>query len=131
MRLIFVGPPGSGKGTQAKKLSEKRGYIHISTGDLLRDAVKKGTAVGTQADALMKEGRLVPDDLVIKIIEERFKIGDCNKGFILDGFPRTLFQAQALDKMLKQLSLPIDAVVLIDVRDDSVVQRITGRRSCP
>jgi len=131
MRLIFEGPPGSGKGTQAKKLAESRGWIHISTGDLLREAVRNRTPVGVRAEAIMKEGRLVPDATVIEIIEDRFKKGDCAKGFILDGFPRTLAQAEALETILTRHRLPVERVLLLEVRDEAIVDRLTGRRSCP
>ncbi|MBI4565273.1 MAG: adenylate kinase [Planctomycetes bacterium] len=131
MRLIFVGPPGSGKGTQAKRLAERRGVPHISTGDLLRDAVRRGTDVGKQAEEIMKAGKLVPDALVIRVMEDRFRSGDCEKGFILDGFPRTLGQAEALDRMLERVRMPIQVVVLFLVGDEAVLERITGRRSCP
>lgn len=130
MRLIFIGPPGSGKGTQAKKLAEKRRIPHISTGDILREAVKAGTPVGKKAKAIMDAGGLVPDDVMIGIIEERFARGDCREGFILDGFPRTAPQAEALEKLTGRLNLPVQAAVLIDCRDELVVERITGRRSC-
>ncbi len=131
MRLLLVGPPGSGKGTQATRLAGARRVPHISTGDLLRDASRAGTELGRQAEALMKNGLLVPDELVIGVIGERFAKGDCAKGFLLDGFPRTVGQARALDEMLGKRGIPVDAVVLLEVPDDSVVERITGRRSCP
>ncbi|HEY3227076.1 MAG TPA: adenylate kinase [Planctomycetota bacterium] len=131
MRLIFEGPPGSGKGTQAKKLSERRGWVHISTGDLLREAVRNRTPVGLTVESVMKEGRLVSDATVVEIIEERFRRGDCADGFILDGFPRTLGQAEALDRILSRLKLPAQRVIVFEVRDEIIVERITGRRSCP
>ncbi len=131
MRLIFVGPPGSGKGTQAKKLAEKRAIPHVSTGDILREAVKAGTPVGKKAKAIMEAGGLVPDDVMIGIIEERFAKGDCAKGFILDGFPRTVPQAEALETLVTKMKLPVQAAVLIDCKDAVVIERITGRRSCP
>ena len=131
MRLIFEGPPGSGKGTQAKKLSERRGWIHISTGDLLREAVRNRTPVGLTVESVMREGRLVSDATVVEIIEERFRRGDCAAGFILDGFPRTLGQAAALDRILSRLKLPVQRVIVFEVRDEIIVERITGRRSCP
>lgn len=131
MRLIFVGPPGSGKGTQAKKLAEKRAIPHVSTGDILREAVKAGTPVGKKAKAVMDAGGLVPDDVMVGIIEERFAKGDCGNGFILDGFPRTVPQAEALERLVTRMELPVQAAVLIDCKDAVVVERITGRRSCP
>lgn len=130
VRLIFIGPPGSGKGTQATKLADKLGIPHVSTGDILREAVKAGTPVGKKAQAIMAAGGLVPDDIMIGIIEERFAKGDCATGYILDGFPRTVPQAQALDKLVARLKVPIQAALLIDCRDEAIVERITGRRSC-
>lgn len=130
MRLILVGPPGSGKGTQAKRLAASRSIAHVSTGDLLRDAAARGTDLGRKADALMKQGLLVPDDLVIGLIEERLGAPDCAKGFLLDGFPRTVGQARALDGMLARRRVQLDHVVLLEVPDEAIVERITGRRSC-
>lgn len=130
MRLVFIGPPGSGKGTQAKKLSEALRIPHISTGDILREAIKAGTAIGRQAQKIMAEGGLVPDAVMIGIIEERFARGDCGKGFILDGYPRTVPQAEALEGLLARLKTPLQAAVLIDAPDAAIVERITGRRSC-
>lgn len=129
-RLLFVGPPGVGKGTQAKKLAEELRIPHVSTGDILRDALKRGTPVGVRAKSFMDSGGLVPDDVMIGIIEERFGKGDCGKGYILDGFPRTPPQAEALGRLLSHLHLPIQAVVLLDCPDAVVVERMTGRRSC-
>jgi adenylate kinase len=131
MRLIFVGPPASGKGTQAKKIAAKFGVPHISTGEMLRDAVKEGSAVGRKADAVMKVGGLVSDEIVIAIIEDRFRKPDCAKGFLLDGFPRTVPQAEALERLAQRMKLPVQAVVHIDVPDATCVQRITGRLGCP
>lgn len=131
MRLIFVGPPASGKGTQAKQVAQKLGIPHISTGDMLRDAAREGTPVGRQADAVMKGGGLVSDEIVIAIIEERFAKPDCGRGYLLDGFPRTLPQAQALERLTQKLKLPLQAVVHIDVPDAACIERITGRRGCP
>ncbi len=130
MRLIFVGPPASGKGTQAKQIAGKLGVPHISTGDMLREAVKEGTPVGRKADTIMKSGGLVSDDIVIGIIEERFAKPDCMKGFLLDGFPRTLPQASALDALTQKMKVPVQAVVHIDVSDAACIERITGRRGC-
>jgi adenylate kinase len=131
MRLIFEGPPGSGKGTQAKRVAEKHGWVHISTGDLLREAVRNRTPIGLTVEQVMKEGLLVSDDTVIDIIDERLAQRDCAAGFILDGFPRTLGQAEALDLILARRGLPLDRVIAFDVPDNAIVERITGRRSCP
>jgi len=131
MRLIFEGPPGSGKGTQAKRVAEKHGWVHISTGDLLREAVRNRTPIGLTVEQVMKEGLLVSDATVIDIIDERLAQRDCAAGFILDGFPRTLGQAEALDLILARRGLPLDRVVAFDVPDNAIVERITGRRSCP
>lgn len=131
MRLIFEGPPGSGKGTQAKKLAERRGWVHISTGDLLREAVRNRTPIGLTVEQVMKEGLLVSDATVIDIIDERLAQRDCAAGFILDGFPRTLGQAEALDLILARRGMPLDLVIAFDVPDNAIVERITGRRSCP
>lgn len=130
MRLVLFGPPGSGKGTQASLLSEKLGAPHISTGDILREAVANKTEVGLKAKAFMDSGQLVPDDVVIAIAKEKLaSIGD--KGFILDGFPRTIPQAQALDRALAELGMPLDAVVNLKVDEDEIVTRLSGRRVCP
>ncbi len=130
MRLLFVGPPGSGKGTQAKRVAESRGIPHISTGDILREAIRQGTPVGRLAAGLMRAGNLVPDDLMITIIEERFQRPDTRKGYILDGFPRTVPQAVALDGLLARLRELLYAVILLECGDAVVVERITGRRTC-
>ncbi|NLI95613.1 MAG: adenylate kinase [Synergistaceae bacterium] len=130
MRLIFLGPPGSGKGTQAAKLIEKVQVAHISTGDILRENVKLGTALGMKAKEFMDAGKLVPDDLIIEMMKRRLQDGDCARGFILDGFPRTVPQAEALEKMLNELGLKLDAVILFKVSDEVVVERLSGRRGC-
>lgn len=131
MRLIFFGPPGVGKGTQAKRLAERHRLPHISTGDILREAAKAGTPVGLQAKAFMDAGKLVPDNVMIGVIRERFARGDCAGGYILDGFPRTIPQAEALDRMLSELGLPVQSVVSFTAADETVVERIAGRRTCP
>ena len=131
MRMILVGPPGAGKGTQAARLLDAYTIPHISTGDMLRAAVKEGTELGKQADAFMKAGNLVPDEVVIGMAIERIQKPDAAAGFMLDGFPRTAAQAEALDAALREADLSLDAVVLIEVPDEFIVQRITGRRSDP
>ncbi len=130
MNLILLGAPGAGKGTQAKKIVEKYGIPHIATGDILREAVAKGTELGKKAKEYMDRGELVPDEIVIGIVKERLQQPDCEKGFLLDGFPRTLKQAEALDEMLKELGKKIDAVIYIDVPEEEVVKRIVNRRTC-
>jgi adenylate kinase len=130
MNLILVGAPGSGKGTQAQRLVEQFGIPQISTGDMLRAAVRAGTTLGVEARKLMDAGKLVPDDVIIGLIEERLKDEDTKKGFVMDGFPRTVAQAQALDRMLDRSGTRIDRVVVIDVPDAMIVDRISGRRSC-
>lgn len=131
MRIILFGPPGAGKGTQAVRLRERFQIAHLSTGDLLRAEVAAGTALGKEAGALMAKGSLVPDEMVVGIIEHRIKKDDCKNGFLLDGFPRTIPQAEALDRMLEGHSLSLDHVVSIEVPDEALLERITGRRSCP
>ncbi len=131
MRLILVGPPGAGKGTQAAGLVDRYGITHLSTGDMLRAAVKEGTELGKQADEFMKKGHLVPDEVVIGMVLERIQKDDCAKGFLLDGFPRTRPQAEALDVALADAGADLDAVVLIEVADELIEERITGRRSDP
>ncbi|WP_428265691.1 adenylate kinase [Haliangium sp.] len=131
MRMILVGPPGAGKGTQASRLVDSYGIPHISSGDMLRSAVKEGTELGTRADGFMKRGELVPDELVIAMVIERIGKPDCGKGFMLDGFPRTRPQAEALDQAMATAGVDLDAVVLIEVPDELIVKRITGRRSDP
>jgi adenylate kinase len=131
MRMILVGPPGAGKGTQAARLVETYNIPHISSGDMLRAAVKDGTAMGKEADRYMKLGQLVPDDVVIGMILERIERPDCAAGFMLDGFPRTRPQAEALDKALAGAGATLDAVVLIEVPDQLLEERAVGRRSDP
>lgn len=130
MNIILLGPPGGGKGTQARFITEKFGIPQISTGDMLRDAVTNKTDLGLKAKEYMDAGKLVPDDLVIKIVEERLKRDDCKDGFILDGFPRTLLQAEALDKILTRMSKKMDYVINIDVPAEDIVKRLTSRRIC-
>jgi adenylate kinase len=130
MNLILLGAPGAGKGTQAKYIVEKYGIPQISTGDMLRDAVAKGTELGKKAKEYMDKGELVPDEVVIGIVRDRLKEKDTEKGFILDGFPRTLNQAEALDKMLSELNKNINAVINVAVPEEEVVKRIVNRRSC-
>ncbi|MBD3307447.1 adenylate kinase [candidate division KSB3 bacterium] len=130
MRLVLLGPPGAGKGTQAKKLIEHYQIPQISTGDILRQAVKEGTELGQQAKSYMDRGELVPDDVIIEIVKERIKADDCQQGYIFDGFPRTVEQAKALDQMLHSLSTHLDAVINIDVPEEEVVKRLSGRRTC-
>ena len=131
MRMILVGPPGAGKGTQAARLVDRFKIPHISTGDMLRAAVKEGTELGKKADEFMKAGQLVPDEVVIGMVVERIAKPDCVNGFMLDGFPRTQPQAAALDSTLTEASVSLDVVLLIEVPDELIVGRITGRRSDP
>jgi adenylate kinase len=131
MNLIFLGPPGSGKGTQAARLSARLGVVHLSTGDMLREAVKNQTPLGLKAEAYMKRGDLVPDDLIIGLIEQKITDGDLAAGFILDGFPRTIPQAQSLKAMMTKHAIRLDRAVLLDVPDDEIVRRLSGRWHCP
>ncbi|MEW6739123.1 MAG: adenylate kinase [Nitrospirota bacterium] len=130
MRLVLLGAPGAGKGTQAKILVEKYGIPQISTGDLLRAAVAAGTALGKEARSYMDKGELVPDSVVLGMVEERLKQDDCKKGYILDGFPRNTKQAEALDKMLSPLNMSLTAALSVDVPFDDLMKRLTGRRTC-
>ena len=131
MNLLFLGPPGSGKGTQAVRLSEQMGMIHLSTGDILREAVKNSTELGKQAEGFMKRGELVPDDIMIGLIEDRLGNGGMSNGFILDGFPRTLPQAESLRGMFGRHDVGLDRAVLFKVSDDEIVKRLSGRWYCP
>ena len=130
MILILLGAPGVGKGTQAEFISREFGIPQISTGDILRKEVKEGSELGKQAKKYMDSGALVPDDVIVGMMEKRIKADDCKNGFILDGFPRTTDQAEALDKMLEKNSLTLDKVILIDVPKNEIVERLTGRRVC-
>lgn len=130
MRVILFGPPGAGKGTQAKRLEEMLSVPQLSTGDMLRAAKRAGTPLGKRAAEYMDGGKLVPDDVVIGLIAERTKDADCQKGFLLDGFPRTIPQAEALAAMLQKSGQKIDRVVSIEVPDDDIVARLSARRSC-
>jgi len=128
--IILLGAPGSGKGTQAKKLTESLSIPQISTGDMLREAVRNDTEMGRKAKAFMDQGGLVPDEVVIGIVKERLQAKDCEKGFILDGFPRTIPQAQALDRVVKELGKEIGSVLSLEVDEEEIMERLSGRRSC-
>ena len=132
MRMIFIGPPGAGKGTQAARLVKRHDIPHISTGDMFREAVREGTPMGQEAERYMNQGQLVPDEVVIGLVRERLSKSDCQeRGFMLDGFPRTVPQAEALSVALAEDGLNLDVVLLLEVPDELIVQRIVGRRSDP
>jgi len=130
MKIILLGGPGAGKGTQAQKMAEEYSIAHIATGDILRQSIKDGTELGVEAKSYMDRGQLVPDDVVIGIIKERLAQDDIQSGFVLDGFPRTVPQAEALSLLTKELNMPMDAVINIKTSSDVVVERLSGRRTC-
>ncbi|MGL4595493.1 MAG: adenylate kinase [Thermoguttaceae bacterium] len=127
MRIVFIGPPGAGKGTQAEKMIAKYKLAHLSTGDMLRAARDAKTEIGVKAEQYMSSGQLVPDDVIIGIIAERLNSPDCHSGYLLDGFPRTIAQAEALDKMLAEKETPLDVVLELQVPDDELFRRLAGR----
>lgn len=131
MRLVLLGAPGAGKGTQAEMLTKLYNIPCISTGNIFREHISKNTDLGKQAKAFMDEGKLVPDSLVIELVKSRITEDDCENGMIFDGFPRTIPQAEALDTMLKELSIPIDHVINVDVPDEMIIDRMAGRTVCP
>lgn len=131
MNLILMGLPGAGKGTQAEKIVEKYSIPHISTGDMFRSAIKEGTELGSLAKSYMDQGKLVPDEVTIGIVKERLSKPDCKNGFLLDGFPRTVPQAEALETLLNELNTKLDYVIHVNVPEQILVKRLTGRRVCP
>jgi len=130
MNIVLMGLPGAGKGTQAEKIVEKYAIPHISTGDMFRAAIKEGTELGLKAKAFMDEGKLVPDEVTIGIVRERLSQPDCEKGFLLDGFPRTVPQAEALDSILEELDRPVEHTINIEVEKEELIARLSGRRIC-
>ncbi len=130
MKIIMLGAPGAGKGTQAKKIAEKFAIPHISTGDIFRANIKNGTELGNKAKVFMDQGLLVPDELVVDLVVDRVKQDDCEKGYILDGFPRTIPQAEALDKALLAIGEKVDYAINVEVPDSDIVERMAGRRAC-
>ncbi|MFD2043156.1 adenylate kinase [Ornithinibacillus salinisoli] len=131
MNLILMGLPGAGKGTQAEKINEKYNIPHISTGDMFRLAIKEGTELGKKAKSFMDQGDLVPDDVTIGIVKDRLSKDDCKNGFLLDGFPRTIAQAESLQNLLSDMNQSIDHVLHVNVPEEILVERLTGRRICP
>lgn len=127
MRLVFIGPPGAGKGTQAKKICEKKCIPHISTGEILRQYSKDNTPLGKKVDEYLKKGELLPNEIMIKIIKERLRQDDCQKGFLLDGFPRTFEQKKALDKLLKEINMEIDKIIVLTIPNNEIIKRLLGR----
>ena len=130
MKLIMLGAPGAGKGTQAKKIAEKYGIPHISTGDIFRANIKEGTELGKKAKEYMDQGLLVPDELTTNLVTDRVQQPDCEKGYVLDGFPRTIPQAECLDAALKEMGAKIDYAINVDVPDENIINRMSGRRAC-
>jgi len=130
LRTVLLGPPGAGKGTQAVRIVEKYNVPHISTGDIFRENIKNGTELGKKAQEYMNKGELVPDDLVIEIATTRLLADDCKEGFLLDGFPRTVYQAEKLDEFLKEHGMELDVVIDIEVEKEELITRLTGRRVC-
>lgn len=130
MKLLIMGPPGAGKGTQAEMLVKELGITHISTGDMFRAAIKEGTEMGKKAKEYMDRGELVPDEVVVGMVKDRLQKPDCQNGFLLDGFPRTLAQAEALDETLRSMGIQLDGVINITVPRDKLMARLTGRRVC-
>ncbi len=131
MKIIMLGAPGAGKGTQAKKIADKYDIPHISTGDIFRANIKDGTPLGKKAKTFMEQGLLVPDELVVDLVVDRLSKDDCKKGYILDGFPRTIPQAESLDKALTDINEKIDFAINVEVPDENIVSRMSGRRACP
>tara|TARA_B100000686_G_scaffold210575_1_gene217352 strand:+ start:1922 stop:2608 length:687 start_codon:yes stop_codon:yes gene_type:complete len=130
LNLILIGPPGAGKGTQARKIQQRYGAVQLSTGDMLRDTIKKGGELGDDLKKILDSGQLVPDEMMIEMLQGRLQLPDCQKGFILDGFPRTVTQAKALEKMLETIDQKLDAVIRIEVDEEDLVERICGRFTC-
>ena len=130
MRIVMLGAPGAGKGTQAKKIAEKYKIPHISTGDIFRANIKNGTELGKKAKSYMDQGMLVPDELTVSLVMDRFKEPDAQDGYVLDGFPRTIPQAESLDAALKESGSQIDFALNVDVPDENIIQRMSGRRAC-
>lgn len=130
MRFVFLGPPGAGKGTQAEMLSQKYGVPQISSGEMLRENIRDGTKLGKKASSYMDRGELVPDQILIRLVKDALSSSDCSRGFILDGFPRTVVQAEALVGILHQLRLKLDAVIYFDVPLEELITRLSGRRTC-